>query len=346
MQALFRLQENKIVTIETDTVWGFVVSPKSVKAYNNLIEYKNRQRNKKFPLLLYDNCLLFKILKKSPALLLLSSIYLPGPLTIVGQSCKSVPLYMKDEKEKIAIRVPNVPAPIHLIKAFGYLVSTSANISNSELSNNIEKISQQFDNSKLFVLSDNTIIEKRKSSTVVEIDNGTLIIHRIGSINPFDINYRTNLRLKFNSNQKIKILFVCSGNTCRSPVAEFIAKKITKKNLSIDSAGTDIKKNKNTLSDNMKKIIKNKYNIDYLHQSKQITEKLISWADIILVMEKKHKELVIKKGGLKKTFLLSIYDKNKREISDPWEKDYNFYNETFNIIENSVKQFLNSFDQK
>jgi len=296
-------------------------------------------------LLIYNKSILFSILKKSPENLLLTSIYLPGAITIVGKACENIPKYLKDYKNRIAVRVPKEPTPIHLIKAFRYLVSTSANISDSESSNNINNIADQFENSRLYVLGETTILKKNISSTVVEIERGKLIIHRIGNINPFDIYYRTNLRLQFKKKYQVKILFVCSGNTCRSPVAAFIAKKYSTKNISVKSAGINIKIPNSPLSENMDKIIQNKYNKEFLHQSSQISENMIYWADIILVMEKEHKDMVIKNGGLYKTFLLSNYDNENNEIPDPWEKDLNFYKKTFNIIKNSVENFLDSFDQ-
>ncbi|MBU2524386.1 phosphotyrosine protein phosphatase [Patescibacteria group bacterium] len=82
------------------------------------------------------------------------------------------------------------------------------------------------------------------------------------------------------------ILFLCSQNKLRSPTAEKIFKE--NKNINVQSAGLDID-------------AKNK-----------ITNELIDWADLILVMEKRHKNKLQKKfkknSKGKKIFVLNIPD--------------------------------------
>ena len=87
----------------------------------------------------------------------------------------------------------------------------------------------------------------------------------------------------------MKILFVCSRNQWRSPTAEAIYK--SRQGISVKSAGTES-------SARIK-----------------LTSKMILWADIIFVMEKKHKERIIQKFGLeienKPLIVLSIPDEYK-----------------------------------
>jgi predicted protein tyrosine phosphatase len=65
----------------------------------------------------------------------------------------------------------------------------------------------------------------------------------------------------------MNLLFVCSKNQWRSPTAEFIFKKNQK--LSVKSAGTEPS------------------------ARKRINEKDLNWADIVFVMEKKHRQRII-----------------------------------------------------
>jgi predicted protein tyrosine phosphatase len=87
----------------------------------------------------------------------------------------------------------------------------------------------------------------------------------------------------------VKILFVCSRNQWRSPTAEAIYK--SRQDISVKSAGTES-------SARIK-----------------LTSKMILWADIIFVMEKKHKERIFQKFGHeienKPLIILSIPDEYK-----------------------------------
>jgi|SRR6187455_1475045 len=105
----------------------------------------------------------------------------------------------------------------------------------------------------------------------------------------------------------MNILFVCSRNKWRSRTAETIFKNNQKHN--VKSAGTE----------NDARI--------------KVTEKLISWSDLIFVMEKRHRERLKEKFGsladTKEIIILDIQDKYK--YMDP---------ELIEILETSVSPYL------
>src|SRR5689334_18659746 len=106
----------------------------------------------------------------------------------------------------------------------------------------------------------------------------------------------------------MNILFVCSRNQWRSRTAETIFKNNQKH--TVKSAGTE-----------------NEARI-------RVTEKLITWADLIFVMEKKHKERLFQKFGAtlddKEIIILDIKD------------DYKYMDsELIEILEVSVSPYLN-----
>lgn len=125
----------------------------------------------------------------------------------------------------------------------------------------------------------------------------------------------------------IKVLFVCLGNICRSPMAEFVFKHmVAEKGLSdrffIDSAGTEYTSEDCSPIHYGTKSILDENNIPFEERhSRRVTPRDYAYFDYILAMEDKNiaeiAELVGPDTDYKIHRLLD-FSKHPRNIRDPW----------------------------
>lgn len=124
----------------------------------------------------------------------------------------------------------------------------------------------------------------------------------------------------------IKVLFVCLGNICRSPMAEFVLKDMVKKqNLKnefyIESAATSSEEIGNGMHYGTIAKLK-EMNIPYSNKrARKLTQDDYNQFDYILAMENsnvRNINRIIKGDAQNKVHRLLDFSKNPRDIADPW----------------------------
>jgi len=155
---------------------------------------------------------------------------------------------------------------------------------------------------------------------------------------------------------KFKVLFVCTGNTCRSPTAEGILKKMLKEkgigNFEVGSAGTHGLKNAPASLFAIEVAKSRKVNLSG-HRSRELTAEMICEADLILAMSQEHLYFVKRidqeaegKAYLLKSFLKSKPPSNEDQnravlfIKDPIGGSLRDYEQSFSEIEKEVKRIF------
>lgn len=145
--------------------------------------------------------------------------------------------------------------------------------------------------------------------------------------------------------RKTKIIFVCHGNICRSPMAEYIFKNmlkernitdkfdVTSRALSYEEVGNDI-------YPPVKRIL-NFYQIPYSnHHAQVLTNHEVEQADFIILMDENNVRWFLNRFGQNnKTKKLLHYSNSNLDVSDPWYSDK--FEECYQIIKNGLNNFLN-----
>jgi len=138
------------------------------------------------------------------------------------------------------------------------------------------------------------------------------------------------------------ILFVCTGNTCRSPMAEFILKDVLKKNnisdVVVSSAGLAVKGD-DTINKNALQTLKdNGINAEGF-VSRQITEGMIDNSDVVLCMTQNHKRFL---PDMQKIVTLGeVVGAN--DVADPVGYDLSIYKLCYNQLRSAIEKFADLY---
>ena len=143
----------------------------------------------------------------------------------------------------------------------------------------------------------------------------------------------------------MRILFVCTGNTCRSPLAEGLARRVIHErgwsDVEVTSAGTSAWPNAPASDGSM--LVALEHGIDLGgHRARQLSPELVAKSDIILTMGPHHLERAEALGGVGRTWLLTAFANAARAhpVSDPFGGDLATYRATFEELEGEISAVL------
>lgn len=124
----------------------------------------------------------------------------------------------------------------------------------------------------------------------------------------------------------MNILFVCTGNSCRSPMAAALMDRIATEqdlDIRIDSAGLYAPAGEKASDNAVKAMIP--YGIDLSnHRTKPLTEELLEQADLVLTMTQAQK-MMLQLGGKGRVYTLTEYAGVEGDIKDPYGGDLEEY---------------------
>ncbi len=181
-KAIQLLTAEDIVAIPTETVYGLAGNIYSDKAIKSIFETKKRPFFN--PLIVHISSVdyLSEIVEYIPEKAkLLAESFWPGPITLVLKKKDTIPDIITAGKDTVAVRVPNHPVALALLKQLPFpLAAPSANPFSSISPTTAEHVETYFKDNIKMVL-DGGACKSGIESTIIGFENDDPIIYRLGS---------------------------------------------------------------------------------------------------------------------------------------------------------------------
>jgi tRNA threonylcarbamoyl adenosine modification protein (Sua5/YciO/YrdC/YwlC family) len=280
------LVQGKIVAFPTETVYGLAACVNHPEAIQRIHSLKKRVDQKPFTYHIGNWGTLERLnVIQSRVFRYLSGLFWPGPVTLLA---------LNRSDEKIGIRFPKNNIATQLINQAGELiVATSVNFTKEASACSADDVLKVFPD-EIDVVIDGGKCELSEDSTIVDTIASPPQIVRAGVF--ADRVEKAIDKIRHGQYPRKKILIVCTGNTCRSPMAEgFIKSQLRKdgygEQIEVVSCGIYARDGSSASMDSVLTLKNDEIHLDDF-KSRMCRREDVLGADVILAMEEEHRKFI------------------------------------------------------
>jgi protein-tyrosine phosphatase len=300
------LRDGALVIFPTETVYGLAASAANPEAMRRLRQVKGTTDRRPFTVHLgYRRDAARYVSSPSPVLRRLARKGWPGPLTLIAEQADpqqaeiagTLPASQLEEiyyEGTVGLRCPDHSAAQRLLSEAGVpIVASSANLTGERPPTDLESALRDLDGRVDYAI-DGQRTRFNAASTVVEVRGNDWVIRRPGALDERAIRKLV----------RSTVLMVCTGNSCRSPIAEYLFRHLltvqlgcspqdlTRTGYEVCSAGTAAFPGGPASAGSVEEL--SRRGIDASgHCSQPLTAELVQRADRIYVMSPEHRAQVI-----------------------------------------------------
>ncbi len=352
-RAVEALSSGKIIAIPTETVYGLAASALQPEAVKRLWELKGRDSSKPFAVAvksLEDS--LDYVPQMSPLAKRLARRCWPGPVTLVMDDHPESVIHQLDQSVidatvpggTVGLRVPDHDVTLQILRlCAGPVVLTSANLGGQPAANDGQTVLRDL-GEQVDMIIDAGPTRFQNGSTVVKVDDDDLTVLREGAVKENVVRGLTDY---------IAVV-VCTGNTCRSPMAEAMLKKqfsakfgcgidqLADFGVSVMSAGISAMPGAPAANQSVE--VMRQYGVDIsMHSSQPMTGRLAKCADVIFALTNGHRNAIVSQWPELKDTVKTLRP-DGGDISDPIGSPVAVYQSCAQQIDQCLEHWLQHID--
>ncbi len=347
-RAVEALTGGKLVALPTETVYGLAVSALDEDAVDRLMTAKGREKSHPFTLAVRSaEEALDYAPDLSPMGRRLSRRCWPGPLTLVAENhhpeslLTQLPSKVREAvipNGTVGLRVPAHPLVLDVLRMLtGPVALTSANLTGKPDAITAEEVIDAF-GERIDLVLDGGKSRLGQASSVVKVHERSYEILREGVV--------TEQHLKRLSS--LMILIICTGNTCRSPMAEVIGRRLLAEKIGcaeseieehgamIASAGIAAMSGGRASPQGVE--VMEAMGLDLsAHSAQPVSEQMVRHADLILTMTRGHREALLAQWpeAASRTEVLRL---DGKDVADPIGESVDEYRRCAEKIQTELRQ--------